>query len=81
MKKTGVYRFIGEDGSLGYRTNRIYELEFVDPRGYGKLAVQRRLSLLWLAIPGGIFIGMKMANRGFCPYSTTQAFRDNWEVV
>lgn len=36
-----IARFIGEDGSMGYRKGQEYELRLVSPGTIGVLAVQR----------------------------------------
>lgn len=56
-----LFRFIGEDGSLGYRKGKIYMLEL---RGRGMTEL-------------GVIIDAPVR----CPYSSWEAFFENWERV
>lgn len=60
------WRFIGRDGSMGYRTGRKYHLGFIWSEGQGMTIC--RLGI-W-----GILHG-----KGYTPYSSQDAFLKNWE--
>lgn len=66
-------KFIGTDGSLGYRYGQIYELE-------------QQVNVAWadlhnLHVGVSPLVVRRKGGSGFCPYSSEQAFRANWEVL
>lgn len=71
------WRFIGKDGSLGYRTGTVYRL-FVnhylnkqDDGSFriGKIVIQRTL------------LQRLLHGVGICPYDSRKLFDENWERV
>lgn len=70
MKYTMQARFIGQDGSLGYRTGHEYALVVQE---YGILdrfffGVSLKIHRLY-------------DNGGHCPYKSMKTFLQNWEVI
>ncbi len=65
-----VARFIGEDKSLGYRTNRVYPLLIT-----AYTFLERFFGKGW-----GIEI-KRLDNTGFCPYRNEDTFNQNWRVA
>lgn len=66
--KDGVYRFVGEDGSLGYRKGSLYVLKLSRGR-YARVVIRESTGI---EVPNGLP----------CPYGSETAFRANWvEVV
>lgn len=71
---TGRYRFIGRDGSLGYRTGRVYSLCIMSVFSPGesvttKMQIERMGLQRFLHGPG------------YCPYDHQDKFFENWERV
>jgi hypothetical protein len=68
---TDFFRFIGEDGSMGYRAGKIYLLTISDwyHNGVSTLSIISSLPRVFKKI--GIY----------CPYSSCETFFKNWERV
>lgn len=65
-KSLGEFRFLGVDGSLGYKTGRVYDLEvFMSFVGEKQEVMIERKNL-------------GAPNDGRCIYTTTKAFQRNW---
>lgn len=73
--ETNEYRFIGADGSLGYRTGKTYRLSITWHRapqgewGSNGLTIERT--------------GLQrlLHGNGYCPYTNQHTFFKNWERV
>ena len=63
--KNRKYKFIGMDGSLGYRKGQIYNLKI-------RIPMAHEYNAGWIII---------IQSPNFCPYRTIEAFLDNWEYV
>ena len=69
MKNRIKATFKGEDGSLGYSTGYTHLLILEQ---YGWLESQIR----------GYPVSIRLLNgKGFCPYSSMEAFKSNWEYI
>jgi hypothetical protein len=62
-------RFVGEDGSLGYRHGKEYTLKVSEGVFFYALKVERT--------------GLQkfMYGAGACPYKTVDSFKKNWQVL
>lgn len=64
---TGVFKFIGQDGSMGFMKNRLYRL---------RLEKNESSTVL-----GTIIIAKDINSKKQCPYSSMDMFWNNWEYV
>ena len=67
---TDFFKFIGQDGSMGFETGKIYLLTLSDYYHKGKI----KLSII-SSLPIVLAVG------GYCPYDSCEKFFDNWERV
>lgn len=65
MNLWATARFVGEDGSLGYRKGAIYSLR-MDPTPTN---------------PDWAVVVWRSDGSGMCPYSSNAAFKRNWELL
>jgi len=62
------YRFIGQDGSMGYRNGKVYRVVIVDERYDGSLLIAAgNWFTLW--------------SKPTIPYNSKEAFERNWQKV
>ncbi len=62
----GVFKFIGQDGSMGFMKNRLYRL---------RLERQSSMSL------GTIIVASDVNSKKWCPYSSIDTFWGNWKYI
>ena len=65
----GYYKFRGIDGSLGYRTGKVYRLYISSAYFKGGLIAERKgwSRVLW--------------GPGYCPYDNIDLFFKDWSIV
>ena len=66
------FRFVGRDGSMGYRTGQVYRLNVMwHNRGQWINGLTINRTGIWGLLHG----------KGYCPYKNEDAFWQNWEVA
>lgn len=66
---TGQFRFLGKDGSLGYRKAKVYTLRIKALSNFSAMANGYQIEI------------HRYDGSGFCPYKNIETFFMNWQQI